>query len=199
MAVASALVVGVAAADAGFMAEASPAGSMAEASPAGFMAEAPPAGFTGGFGEGSCVFCHTGNDVNAFGGEVRVEGLPQSYGPGEEYLLTVVLRADETSVAGFQLAARFVDGPRKGQDAGVLRPVDDRSARTDSAGVSYLHQSRAGSVTADPSGSSWTVGWTAPRSGAPVAIHVAANSGNGDESPLGDLVYTDERTLPAGR
>lgn len=180
-AVASALVAGVAATD------------------AAFMAEAPPAGFTGGFGEGSCVFCHTGNDINAFGGEVRIEGLPQTYGPDEEYLLTVVLRADETSVAGFQLAARFADGPREGQDAGVLRPVDDRTARTDRAGVSYLHQSRVGSVTADPSGSSWTVGWTAPRSGAPVAIHVAANSGNGDESPLGDLVYTDARTLAAGR
>lgn len=178
-AVASALLAGVAAVD------------------AGFMAEAPPAGFTGGFDEDSCVFCHTGNDINAFGGEVRVEGLPRAYRPGEEYLLTVVLRADETSVAGFQLAARFADGSRKGENAGALAPVDDRTARTDSAGVSYLHQSPAGSVTADPSGSSWTVVWTAPPSDAPVAIHVAANSGNGDESPLGDLVYLHQRTLTA--
>ena len=160
------------------------------------MAEAPPAGSTGGFGEPSCVSCHTGNDVNAFGGEVGVVGLPAGYRPGEELLLTVVLEADETTVAGFQLSARYGDGPDKGRDAGELRAVDHRVARTDSAGITYLHQSEAGSVAPDPSGSSWTVSWTPPESGHPVAIHVAANSGNGDESPLGDLVYLDAVTVP---
>ncbi|MDX1647596.1 MAG: choice-of-anchor V domain-containing protein [Longimicrobiales bacterium] len=160
------------------------------------MAEGPPAGFTGGFGEASCLFCHTGNDANAFGGEVRIEGLPHAYEPGKEYLLTVVLRADETSTAGFQMSARFAEGPNRGADAGVLAPMDARTARTDSAGVAYLHQSPEGSRAPDPSGSSWTVAWSAPGSSRPVALHVAANSGNGDESPLGDLVYTTERIVP---
>ncbi len=70
---------------------------------------------------------------------------------------------------------------------------------SDSAGVSYLHQSKEGSVTRDSGGSSWSVGWTAPATAAPVAFHVAANSGSGDESPLGDLVYTAEHRLPAAR
>ena len=164
------------------------------------MAEAPPAGSTGGFGEPSCVSCHTGNAVNAFGGEVRVVGLPAAYRGEEELLLTVVLEADETTVAGFQISARFEDGPLKGRNAGQLRAVDHRVARSDSAGITYLHQSAAGSVPPDPSGSSWTVSWTPPDADHPVAIHVAANSGNGDESPLGDLVYVHARTVePAGR
>lgn len=171
----------------------------AAALPGRFMAEAPPPGFTGGFGEATCVACHIGNDVNAFGGAVRLEGAPVAYEPGVEYVLTVVLTADETDVAGFQLAARFADGPARGRDAGRIHPVDGRTARTDSAGVSYLHQSPAGVATRDRTGSSWSIAWTAPESADPVAIHVAANSGNGDQSPLSDLVYTSERIIPAAR
>ncbi|MDH3272708.1 MAG: hypothetical protein OEN56_15325 [Gemmatimonadota bacterium] len=112
------------------------------------------------------------------------------------YLLTVVLAADETAVAGFQLSARFEED---GVDAGGLHAVDARTARSDSAGTSYMHHSRVGSITHDPSGSSWSVRWTAPRSSRAVAFHVAANSGNGDNSPLGDLVYTEAAVVPPGQ
>ena len=161
------------------------------------MAASPPAGFTGGFGEASCLFCHTGNEVNAYGGEVRIAGLPEAYAPGEAYVLTVILEADETSTAGFQLTARFPGGDRRGADAGSLESVDGRTARTDSAGTSYLHQSEAGFLPPHTRGSSWSLEWTAPGSGETVAFHVAANSGNGDESPLGDLVYLAEEVVRA--
>lgn len=85
------------------------------AAPALFHATAPPAGVTGGFGETTCASCHIGNDVNAFGGSVRVEGLPSAFEAGREYVLTVDLRADETAVAGFQLAARFAEGGSRGR------------------------------------------------------------------------------------
>lgn len=161
-----------------------------------FHAQAPPAAVTGGFGEPTCVACHIGNDVNAYDGRVRIEGLPGGYVPGEEYVLTIELSADGTSVAGFQLAARFAEGASAGTPAGELTPVDDRTAVTDSAGVSYLHQTRAGSVTHDPAGARWSFAWLAPGNATgPVAIHVAANSGNGDNSPLGDLVYADSIRL----
>lgn len=166
---------------------------------AGRMAEAPPPGSTGGFGERTCLECHLGNAVNAFGGRVGLDGLTQRYVPGGAYVLTVVLEADETSVAGFQLTARFADGPNGGRDAGTVAPVDERTMLTDSAGVSYLHQSPVGSHTSDPAGSSWSVGWTAPRSTDPVVFHIAANSGNGDKSPLGDLVYVIDTTIAAAR
>lgn len=160
-------------------------------------AKAPPAGFTGGFGEGTCAFCHIGNDVNAYDGYVRLEGLPDTYEPGGEYVLTVELSAAETSVAGFQLTARFAERPDRGDDAGTLKPVDGRTMVSDSLGVSYLHQSEAGSATHDPDGARWSFAWSAPTAAGPVAIHVAANSGNGDESPLGDLIYTTSVTVDA--
>jgi len=172
-------------------------GNNAAARSARPMAEAPPPGSTGGFGERTCLECHLGNAANAFGGRVSIEGLEPPYVPGHAYVLTVVLEADETSVAGFQLSARFAEGPERARDAGALHPVDERTTRTDSAGVSYLHQSPRGSHTSDPSGASWSVGWTAPRSTDPVVFHVAANSGNGDNSPLGDLVYLFHTTISA--
>jgi hypothetical protein len=45
----------------------------------------------------------------------------------------------------------------------------------------------------------WTVEWVAPVDGGPVHFHAAANSGNGDNSPYGDLVYAVEKVVPAGR
>jgi hypothetical protein len=167
------------------------------AAPSPPHAKGPPAGFTGGFGEGTCAFCHIGNDVNAYDGYVRLEGLPETYEPGRAYVLTVELSAEETSVAGFELAARFADGSERGADAGSLAPVDARTALSDSLGVSYVHQSEAGWTTDDPNGSRWTIQWSAPESGDPVAIHVAANSGNGDDSPLGDLIYTTDVMIQA--
>jgi hypothetical protein len=167
------------------------------AAPSPPHAKRPPAGFTGGFGEGTCAFCHIGNDVNAYDGYVRLEGLPETYEPGRAYVLTVELSAEETSVAGFELAARYADGSGRGADAGSVAPVDTRTAVSDSLGVSYIHQSEEGWTTDDPNGSRWAVQWSAPESGDPVAIHVAANSGNGDDSPLGDLIYTTDVMIHA--
>jgi len=172
----------------------------AAALPGSRTIERPPPGYSGGFGEASCVTCHVGNEINAFGGRVYLTGLPERYEQEGEYVLSVVLEADETEIAGFQVTARFADGPQRGRSAGRLVPVDARTAVTDSAGVSYLHQSRAGSATSDRSGSSWSFAWTAPGSAHAVLFNVAANSGNADESPLGDLVYTHEATAhPAER
>ncbi len=161
--------------------------------------EGPPPGYTGGFGEPSCVSCHIGNEVNAFGGRVEVTGLPLSYEAGREYVLTVVLEAEDTEVAGFELSSRYADGELRGDNAGALQPLDARVAVTDSAGVSYAHQSREGSTTGSTDRTSWTVAWRAPPRGGTVAIHVAANSGNADNSPLSDLVYTAEALVPPSR
>ena len=175
--------------------------ALATMAAAPFHATTPPAAMTGGFGEQSCAFCHIGNDVNASGGSVRLEGVPSVWEPGREYVITVDLRADETAIAGFQVAARYLEGAARGRPAGFLEPVDGRTAVSDSLGIAYLHQSEAGSATHDPSGARWSFGWRAPAanaigSDATVVFHVAANSGNGDNSPLGDLVYTAEHTLP---
>ena len=163
--------------------------------------EGPPPGHTGGFYEPTCVACHEGNDVNAFGGRVSIEGLPHEYERGESYLLTVVVAADETSLAGFQLAARYGGGAGWGREAGELVPIDTRVTVTRGEnGVPYAHHTREGSGTSVPDLATWSLEWIAPLEGGPVALHVAANSGNGDNSPLGDLVYTSEVTvLPVRR
>ena len=140
------------------------------AEPAPFHAATPPAGATGGFGEPSCAFCHIGSDVNAFGGSVRVEGLPAAYELGREYILTVDLRADETVMAGFQLAARFQEGVTRGRSAGHLEPVDGRTAVVDSLGVGYIAQTNDGSSAHAPSGARWPFAWQAPADGGPVVF-----------------------------
>jgi hypothetical protein len=163
------------------------------------LTEGPPPGFTGGFGEQSCLACHIGNDVNAFDGRVYLNGLPDAWEPGTTYALEVMLEAEETALAGFQMTARFAEGEKRGHDAGVLGPGDARSEVTDSAGVHNLQQSAAGAATSDRSGSRWTLSWIAPEVSGSVALNVAANSGNGDDSPLGDLVYVFEAIVPAAR
>lgn len=161
-------------------------------------ATGPPPGHTGGFGEPTCAICHEGDEVNAFGGAVAIHGLPDAYRPGEPYVLTVVLEAPETGVAGFQLAVRYADGDQQGRPAGVLAGLDARVAVTRSAaGQPYVHHTVLGSAVAASDGSSWLVEWTAPPEGGAVVFHVAANSGNGDNSPLMDLVYTSQATVPA--
>lgn len=159
--------------------------------------EAPPAAHTGGFGEPTCLACHIGAPLNVAGGRVTVEGLPSAYTPGEQYVLTVVLESEEMGAAGFQIGARFADGARPGASAGTLAPVDARVGVTVGPnGVAYAHQTSEGTEVDDPDVTSWTVTWTAPTGGA-VAVHAAANSGNGDNSPLSDLVYTTSITLEA--
>lgn len=160
----------------------------------------PPPGVSGGFGEPTCLNCHTGEPLNAYGGSVRVEGLPDAFEPGQSYPLAVVLSAEGTVLAGFQLTARYADGGRAGDPAGVLSPLDGRVTVTSGeTGQPYLHQTQAGSIPESDTGTSWMLEWRAPDAGGPVVFNVAANSANGDQSPLLDLVYASEvRVEPAG-
>ena len=102
-------------------------------------------------------------------------------------------------MAGFQLSARFSEGGATGVSAGEVAPVSPRvEVKVGENGVTYAHQNRAGSPAQTPDGSNWLVEWTAPESDDSVVFHVAANSGNGDNSPLSDLVYRAEVRVHAG-
>lgn len=154
-------------------------------------AEGPEPAHTGGFGEPTCHACHTGYPVNEPGGALSVEGLPESWVAGRQYELTVVLRSEEMGAAGFQLSIRDPDG----RAAGALAPIDG-TVSLDSLMVEgrprviYVGHRREGSRVTDPDRVSWRVRWTAPSDPTDVWVHAAANSANGDDSPLGDLVYT---------
>jgi hypothetical protein len=159
--------------------------------------DGPLPGRTGGFGEPSCHACHFDNAVNHPAGTLQVAGLPASYTAHAEHRIRIVLRRPGARRAGFQLAVRFAGGPRRGEDAGVLEPLDERvqvAAPPDGRPRYAQHTARGGELGEDGE-SAWTVGWRAPAEARwPVALHVAANAGNGDDSPLGDHVYLAEAT-----
>ena len=153
-------------------------------------ADKAPAARTGGFGEPTCHECHFELPVNQ-DGSLTVEGFPGRYEPGRTYEVRVTLASEGTERAGFQAAVRRASGPGEGTQAGRLAPVDPRTMVQDTAGVQYVQHARGASWTGGAPAASWSFAWTAP-DGGPVVLHAAANSSNGDESPLGDIVYTAE-------
>ena len=164
-------------------------------------ADGPPLGHTGGFGEPTCQACHADAQLNVPGGVLGVDGMPGAYEPGGRYRITIVFVSEGMTRAGFQAAFRFANGETQGKQAGRIEPIDTRVTVSASAApaVEYVHHSASGTELAEPELASWSFVWTAPNAGDPVMIHVAANSANGDNSPLGDLVYTAEaRSRAAG-
>ena len=170
----------------------------------------PPPGYTGGFGEPTCATCHIGAPLNEPGSTLEVLGLEDGYRPGHRHPVTIRFESFDMLSAGFQASFRFQgDGELRGTRAGEVRPLDDRvvTVRADDGasgpdgeaggadgGPEYVQHTRAGSIPTDGV-AEWTFEWRAPRSTAPVALHIAANSGSGDDSPLDDLVYTHNATL----
>ena len=59
-------------------------------------------------------------------------------------------------------------------------------------GIDYVQHTREGSAVDAGNVTVWQVHWTAPAASDPVIFHVAANNANGDDSPLGDFIYTAE-------
>jgi len=154
--------------------------------------DGPPPAHTGGLGEPSCAACHFDGELNDPAGAVDVAGVPQRYTPGARYRVRIRLTHPELERAGFEVAARFADGERAGRQAGGLRLLDEaRTAVTAAGGVDYLHHTRTGSEPTAARHATWEFEWTAPaaRAGA-VVFHLAANAANGDDSELGDHIYT---------
>lgn len=158
----------------------------------------PPPGHTGGFGEPTCQACHFDGPLNAEGGALRLEGVPATWEPGRTYRITVTVARPEMQRAGFQLAARWADGPVAGSQAGALRPVDDRAEATEAGSprVAYLHHTPVGTALTAPDTARWVLEWVAPEEGegGDVAFHLTANAADDDESPFGDFIYATSLT-----
>ena len=169
--------------------------------------EGPYPNVTGGFGDHSCHLCHLDNPINAPGGSLTVEGVPQRFVPGETYDITVTIRRDGLRRGGFEIAARFAGGTQKGRQAGTWRLLDDRVQLIPGAvdhvptpgppprvsrrgGVVFVQHNLAGSRAAASGRNTWTIEWTAPAPAtSTVQFNVAANASNNDDSPLGDYIY----------
>lgn len=141
----------------------------------------------------TCQQCHWENPLNEPSGRLTIEGLPDSYTPGEQYLITVTLARPGLMRGGFQLSAREDEmAMNAGKDAGSLRAVDmlAQTVQDDAKRVTYAQHTRVGSDVSTPGVSKWQVQWTAPDARVRVIFHVAANASNDDASPLGDYIYT---------
>lgn len=166
--------------------------------------DGPPPARTGGFGEPTCVECHMGFEPDPPGGSVSIEGIPDRYVPGRRYRVTVRVEHPGARAAGFQLAARFADGPWAGVSAGTLAPLDGRVriVVSDTTGVAYAQHTRAGTRTVEDGAAVWRFAWTAPCAAAPATFHVAANAADDDASEFGDRIYlaeTGSRSTLEGR
>jgi hypothetical protein len=155
--------------------------------------EGPYPNVTGGFGEQSCHLCHLDNRLNAPGGRVTLDGVPQTYTPGQTYPLTVTISRDGLRRGGFEIAARFGSGPHKGRQAGGWKPMDARVQLIPGAvdkALTFVQHNLTGSRVSETGVNTWTVEWTAPPApAAAVQFNVAANASNNDDSPLGDYIY----------
>jgi hypothetical protein len=154
--------------------------------------DGPPPARTGGFGEPTCRACHFDGELNAAGGSLAISGIPSRFTPGRSYRLTITLRRGEMKVGGFQLSARLAAGSAAGQQAGSLRPLDERvQVKASATGIQYASHTRPGIELPAAGRIQWVVEWTAPTPAAgDVVFHAAGTAGNGDVSPLGDLIYT---------
>jgi hypothetical protein len=156
--------------------------------------EGPYPNVTGGFGEQTCHLCHLDNPINAAGGAVTLEGIPPSFTPGQTYPITVTISRPGLRRGGFEIAARFAGGTRKGRQAGAWQLHDARAQLIPGAvdrALTFVQHNQTGSRAATPGANQWTIDWTAPPAGAgPVQFNVAANASNNDDSPLGDFIYT---------
>ena len=161
-------------------------------------ADGPPLARTGGFGELTCVECHLDLELNAPGGALLLDGIPASFTPGAAYVVTVVVEGEGMGSAGFQAAARFHEGERTGTPAGRLAPLDGRTVVRGEDGVHYINHTVEGSELGPGDVASWSFEWVAPGEPSPVVFHVTGNSANGDNSPLGDLIYAAEVVVPPG-
>lgn len=157
----------------------------------------PPPGHTGAFGEPDCGVCHFDADRDTDAGALTILA-PATYRPGDPVELRVELRDPELAAAGFQLTTRFVDGPAAGRQAGSLEPASVRTrVEAGEAGVSYASHTDIGARHDGPGPATWTVRWRAPTDGGAVAVDVAAQAANDDDSEFGERLYrADTRAAP---
>lgn len=158
--------------------------------------DGPPARVTGGFGEDSCLACHSGQALNEPGGRLTLTRFPERFTPGATYELELALSRPETTVAGFELAVRHADQTQAGRIR-VPAGSEERIGLSDERGVQFAHHLLPDAALAHDGAVRWRLDWTAPDSTGRVVVHAAAVAGDGDDSELGDHVYTLEAAAQA--
>lgn len=162
-------------------------------------ANGPVPARTGGFGEMTCHQCHSNNPLNDPSGQLTLSGVPDSYTPGKQYLITVTVVHPQLVRAGFQLSARLATGDGAGRNAGAFRPVDELTevVPDDGGRIMYVQHTVTGASVPMPGSGRWNVEWIAPAAtNTPISFHLAANAANGDGLSRDDFVYTATAMSP---
>ena len=155
--------------------------------------DGPPARVTGGFGEDSCLACHSGKALNEAGGRLTLSGFPEMYVPGATYELELEMsRPPKLASAGFQLAIRFAEDRAQAGTIRLSAGDEPRIGLLDERGIQFAHHRLAEVTPPGADSARWKLTWNAPERAGQVALHAAAVAGDGDDSQLGDTVYTLE-------
>jgi len=142
----------------------------------------PPNGVTGAPGEGTCVQCHGGNDVNSGDGLLVIDG-PLQFSAGETYTVTVSLQDPGQQRWGFELTCL---------DQGALATGGGDTQTASAGGNAYVKHTSSGTHSGTPDGPvTWSFEWTAPAAPeGPVTFYAAGNAANGNGSTSGDFIYS---------
>jgi hypothetical protein len=137
---------------------------------------------------GACAGCHLGSPPVAVSEALTLEGVKTPFASGTTYPMTLRFAPEAGQVGGFLAVFDRTDGNSGSLRAGADLETNGRAVRSTSA-----RPLRARGGTA------WSFTWTAPETPGPVVLRIAANAGNDDASPLGDMVHVKKLVLEVAR
>lgn len=132
----------------------------------------------------ACASCHFGNPPVENSDALTLEGAQTPFMPGETYPITLRFTPEEAKVVGFLATFR-----RTTDEGGSVTGGTD--LETNGAAV----RSISGRPAPDGQGAAWSFDWTTPETPGPVTLQIAANAGNDDASPFGDVVHLKTLSL----
>ncbi|MEO6037711.1 MAG: SprB repeat-containing protein, partial [Saprospiraceae bacterium] len=151
----------------------------------------PPTGYTGAPFDSNCNSCHAGN-VNGFGGNVTIGGMPALVNPNIVYPLTITLdvTSGNPTKGGFELVV--VDGSNA--NVGTLTPANAQAGTDGLGGRTYLEH--RGAKTINGGTVSWDFTWQAPgrASGNTIKFYFIGNFVNGNGGSSGDFPVASNET-----
>jgi len=150
---------------------------------------AAPGGYTGADGS-TCLNCHGGNPLNAFGGSVTINNLPDTYTPGTTYNnLSVTINHGSSNRTRWGFALKAVAG---GSAAGTLGENNlNAYVNTNDQELGHLNAPFTGQTNTYTFNN---LSWTAPSNPTPaqqnITFYIAANA-----SGPNDFIYTSTKTI----
>ncbi len=132
-----------------------------------------------------CIQCHAGADQNP--AEFTIEGLPETYEPGQTYKITVKILSGPDCSGGVACGGFAVQ-----VSGGQLIVVDETNTfmSTTPLGEELLTHTKDGSLKRE-----WSFEWKAPDTPEPVTFKIAVIAANGDGSFQGDSYGYKEITI----